>query len=186
MNKTIINVPSVKFIGLLVDDTLSWEKHINQIASKLSSACYALTPLLSRNALKMLYFSYAHSFISYGIIFWGTSTNSIKIFRLQKRILRIMTKSKRTESCRKLFKEMEILPFYSQHIFSLSMYVVNNKQSFIKNCEIHNHNTRSANNLHVPAANITKYKKSAYYMGTKIFNHLSNNIKGLVNEKKGF
>jgi hypothetical protein len=159
MNKTIINVPSVKFLGLLVDDTLSWEKHIYQIASKLSSACYAvqaLTPLLSRYALKMLYFSYAHSFISYGIIFWGTFTNGIKIFRLQKRILRIMTKSKRTESCRKLFKEMEILPFYSQYIFSLSIYVVSNKQSFIKNWKIHNHKTRSANNLHVPAANITK------------------------------
>ena len=95
MNKTITNVPSVKFLGLLVDDTLSWDKHINQIASKLSSACYAvraLTPLLSINALKMLYFSYAHSTISYGIIFWGASTNSIKKFRLQKKILRIMTK----------------------------------------------------------------------------------------------
>ena len=62
-------------------------KHINQIASKLSTASYAvrtLTPLLSLNALKMLYFSYAHSIISYDIIFWGASTNSIKIFRLQK------------------------------------------------------------------------------------------------------
>jgi hypothetical protein len=88
MNKTITNVPSVKFIGLLVDDTLSWDKHINHIASKLSSACYAvraLNPLLTINALKMLYFSYAHSIISYGIIFWGASTNSIKIFRLQKK-----------------------------------------------------------------------------------------------------
>jgi hypothetical protein len=34
MNKTVSNVPSVKFLGLLVDDTLSWDKHINQIASK--------------------------------------------------------------------------------------------------------------------------------------------------------
>jgi len=77
----------------------------------------ALTPLLAVKALKMLYFSYAYSIISYGIIFWGASANSIKIFRLQKKILRIMTKSKKTESCRKLFKEMEILPFYSQYIF---------------------------------------------------------------------
>jgi hypothetical protein len=94
LNKTIFNVPSVKFLGLLVDDTLSWDKHVNQIASKLSSACYAvraLTPLLSKNALKMLYFSYAHSIISYGIIFWGTSAHSIKIFRPQNKILRIMT-----------------------------------------------------------------------------------------------
>jgi len=71
MNTTITNIPSVKFLGLLVDDTLSWDRHINHIASKLSSACYAvwtLTPLLSKNALKMLYFSYAHSIVSYGIV----------------------------------------------------------------------------------------------------------------------
>jgi hypothetical protein len=86
MNKTVFSVSSVKFLGLLVDDTLSWDKHINKIALKLSSASYALwalTPLLSKNALKMLYFSYARSIISYGIIFWGLSANSIKIFRLQ-------------------------------------------------------------------------------------------------------
>jgi hypothetical protein len=98
LNKTMFSVPSVKFLGLLVGDSLSWDKHVNQIASKLSSACYAvwaLTPLLSKNALKLLHFSYAHSIISYDIIFWGTSAHSIKIFRLQKKILRIMTKSKK-------------------------------------------------------------------------------------------
>jgi len=98
INKTILNVHSVKFLGLLVDDTLSWDQHINQAASKLSSACYAiwtLTPLLSKNALRMLYFSYAHTIISHGIIFWGNSSNSIKIFRQQKKILRIWTKSKK-------------------------------------------------------------------------------------------
>jgi hypothetical protein len=61
---------------------------IRHIASKLSSVFYAmqvLTPLLSINALKMLHSSYAHSIISYGIIFWGACTNSIKIFRLQKK-----------------------------------------------------------------------------------------------------
>ena len=189
MNKTITNVPSAKFLGLLIDDTLSWDKHINQIATKLSSACYAvwaLTPPLSVKALKMLYFSYAHSIISYGIIFWGASAKSIKIFRLQKKILRIMTKSKKTESCRKLFNEMEILPFYSQYIFSLLMYVVKNKHLFAKNWEIHSLNTRTANNLHVPAANISKYKKGAYYMGSKIYNQLPNHIKGLVNKEKIF
>jgi hypothetical protein len=97
-----------------------------------------------------------------------------------------MNKSKKTESCRKLFKEMEILPFSSQYILSLSMYVVNNKHLFTNNLEVHSHNTRSANNLHVPAANLTKYKKGAHYMRSKIFNHLPNHIKGLVNGKTVF
>jgi hypothetical protein len=97
-----------------------------------------------------------------------------------------MTNSKKTESSRKLFKEMEILPFYSQYIFSVLMYVVKNEHSFIKNWEIHSHNTRTANNLHVPAANITEFKKGVYYMSSKIYNQLPNQIKALVNKEKIF
>jgi len=36
------------------------------------------------------------------------------------------------DSCTELFKTMEILPLYSQYLFSLLMYVVNNKHSFTK------------------------------------------------------
>ena len=66
------------------------------------------------------------------------------------------------------------------------MYVIKNIHSFTKNWEIHSHNTRTANNLHVPAANTTKYKKGVYYMGSKIFNQLPNHIKVLVNKEKIF
>jgi hypothetical protein len=58
-----------------------------------------------------------------------------------------------------MFKEMQILSLYSQYIFSLSMYVVKSKHSFIKNWEIHSHNTRTARNIHMPAVNIIRYKK---------------------------
>ena len=37
------------------------------------------------------------------------------------------------------------------------MYVANNKHLFAKNLEAHNHNTRSANNFHVPITNLAKY-----------------------------
>jgi len=49
VNKTIRNVPSVMFLGLPVNDTLSWDQQIIQTTSKLISAFYAvwtLTPLL--------------------------------------------------------------------------------------------------------------------------------------------
>ena len=64
------------------------------------------------------------------------------------------------------------------------MCVVKNVHSFTKNWEMHSHNTRTANNLHVPAANITKYQKGVYYVGSKIYSQLPNNIKGLVNNEK--
>jgi hypothetical protein len=76
-----------------------------------------------------------------------------------------MTNSKKMDSCRELFKTMEILPFYSQCIFSLLLYVVNNKHLFTKNTEIHNHNTRSANNFHFTITNLTKYQKRSSLYG---------------------
>jgi len=86
------------------------------------------------------------------------------------------------DSCREVFKTTEILPFCSHYMFSLLMYVINNKHSFIKNLEVHNHDTRSANNFHLPTTNLTKYKKGAYYTGIKMFNHLPAHIKNVVNE----
>jgi len=63
------------------------------------------------------------------------------------------------DSSRELFKTMEILPFYSQYLFSLLMSVVNDKHLFTKILEVHNHDTRSANNFHPPTTNLTKYQK---------------------------
>jgi hypothetical protein len=57
------------------------------------------------------------------------------------------------DSCRELFKSMKILPVYSQYIFSLLMYVVNNKHLFKRILEVHNHNTRSAKNFRLPITN---------------------------------
>ena len=74
--------------------------------------------MLSRKALRNLYFFYVHSVIFYGIIFGGNTHNSIKIFRRQIK-LRIITNSRKMDSCRELFKTMEILPFHFQYIFSL-------------------------------------------------------------------
>jgi len=71
----------------MVDETLTWKKHIDQFISKLNFACYTIRAVnltLSRKALRMLYFSYVHSIISYGTIFWHNTPNGIKIFRIKK------------------------------------------------------------------------------------------------------
>jgi hypothetical protein len=51
---------------------------------------------------------------------------------------------------RELFKTMETLPLSSQFIRSILFYVVDNKRLFTKNLEVHNHDTKSANNFHLP------------------------------------
>jgi hypothetical protein len=74
-------------------------------------------------------------------------------------------------SLNELFKTMESLPYYYQYIFSLSLYVVNNKHLFYKELtKIHNRDTRYANNFHLPITNLTTYQKGAHFAGIKIFN----------------
>jgi hypothetical protein len=134
-NKSIANVPYTKFLGLLADDALTWGNHIDHLISILNSAYYAIravTTMLSRKALRILHFSYVHSVIFYGIILWGNTCNIIKMFIIKKNIKKRNYNSREMDFCMELFKTMEILPFYSQYIFSLLLYVVNKKHLFTK------------------------------------------------------
>jgi hypothetical protein len=118
----IHNTCNIKFLGLVTHSTLSWKEHISQRATKMSSAGYAirdLSMIMSRENLLMIYYAYAHSIMSYEIIFWGNLTHSNQIFKIQKRIVRIITKARNKDSCRPLFRLLNILPFYSQYILSI-------------------------------------------------------------------
>jgi hypothetical protein len=68
------NAMEVRFLGLILDDTLSWKKHIGQLMGKLCSACYALWNIRSvvlQDTLRIVYFAHIHSLLSYGIIWEG-------------------------------------------------------------------------------------------------------------------
>jgi len=53
--------------------------------NKESYVIRVLKPLLSLEALKMVYFLTVYSIISYGIIFWGISAYRNNIFKTQKK-----------------------------------------------------------------------------------------------------
>jgi len=105
--------------------------------------------------------------MTYGVIFGGNSPNSIKIFKIQKKIIRIITNLRNGDSYRNILKTMKILHFYSQYIyiFSLLIHTVDNRHLFITNQAIHNINTRSNLKFHIPNSNLTKYQKGEYYSG---------------------
>jgi hypothetical protein len=138
---------NVTFLGVIIDSTLTWKEHITYIATKLSSASYAiriLTSVMSREGLLLTYYAYAHTIMSYGIVFWGNSTYSDQIFKIQKRIVRIIMKAGNTDSCRLLFRTLNILPLSSQYISSISIFVAKNVDMFITNADIHGIHTRQA------------------------------------------
>jgi hypothetical protein len=85
-NKEIANTCNTKFLRLTLENTFSWKNYIDTILPKLSSAGFtvrAVKSFLSQGSLKMIYFSYFHSIMTYGLVFWGNSYYSNTIFNLQ-------------------------------------------------------------------------------------------------------
>ena len=83
----ISNSTETKFWGLIINKTLSWNQHIDQIATKLCSACYALRNMkhiVPHSTLRKIYYAYIHSILSYVIIFWGEIFQCSKIIYFTK------------------------------------------------------------------------------------------------------
>ena len=74
----------------------------------------------------------------------------------------------------------------SQYILSLLIFVVNNRDQFFINSEIHNINIRHISNLLLPLECSGIYQKGVYYSGIKIFNSLPFNIKKFANSLRPF
>jgi len=86
-NIHISNTEHSKFGGLMINSGLSWKSHIDLLIPKLNTATYvirSLKQLLNLETLKKAYFSFAHSILSYGIIFWGISNYSKNIQNTKK------------------------------------------------------------------------------------------------------
>jgi hypothetical protein len=96
---------------------------------------------------------------------------------MQKRIIIVMMNRRPRDSCRKIFRTMKIMTFYSQYIYALLLFMINNKNLFMTNSELLEYKTRIHNNLHLPVVNLVKFEKGASITSIKVFNHLPQSIK---------
>lgn len=177
-------VESTKFLGITVDSRLQWGPHIESLAGRLSSAAYAvrkIRELTDVATARLVYFSYFHSIMSYGIILWGRAADVNSIFILQKKAIRAIYKLKSRESLRELFKSIKIMTFTCQYIYENIMYVRKNLGDFPKIC--HELNTRNKDKLLTPLLRLSKTNSSFVGHSIRFYNRLPKSIL-LLNEKK--
>jgi hypothetical protein len=94
--------------------------------------------------------------------------------------------AKNNISCTEFFKLLKILPLSAQYIYSLLMFVVNNRNLFLYIAELFTIKTRNSYNLHSPLSHFTKYQKGVYYVGIRGFSHLPSSAKSVANKTKMF
>lgn len=173
-------VSSLRFLGVEIDSSLTWQPHINKLLPKLCRAYYAMMTLshvVGLQTLREVYFAYFHSHLSYGITFWGNSSEAIKAFYMQKRIIRLMTKLPFNEPCRPLFKQLKILPLPSLHILKSLIFVYSNPDKFYGKNHVHQHFTRNSAVVQYPNHRTTFFEKAPWYSCTTLYNSLPGHIK---------
>jgi len=113
-------VSEFDFLGIVLDTQLKWKAHLNKISKKISKAIGILAKLknyVPLSTMKTIYFSLVNSYLDYGILCWGHNSGNLNI--LQKKALRIITKSKYNAHTEPLFKRLKILKLCDIYNFKL-------------------------------------------------------------------
>ena len=80
---------SIKFLGVMLDEHISWIDHVrtveNKIAKNIGLLC-RVSQFLIEDSLKTVYFLYIHSYLNYGNIAWAsTYATKLKIVYLKQK-----------------------------------------------------------------------------------------------------
>ena len=121
-------VTSIKFLGLYVDNKLTWKYHINTICKTMSRNIGVINKLklyLLSSILVMLYSSLILPYLNYGILVWGNTHQSLldKLLLLQKKSLRIIFNLHTRAHTDDLFFNNKILKIKDIPISARSVYV---------------------------------------------------------------
>ena len=200
-NTPILPVEHTKFLGVIIDQNLSWKYHILKTTNQISKNIGILRKLrntLPKRILFTIYNTLILPYISYSNIAWAitdfsldhsicpwTSTNTSKldtIFKLQKRALRIINNADYTSHTKTMFHNLETLNIFDLNKLqtALFMYRFDNNtlprsfsNYFSKHSDVHNYNTRNAHKYITskPTTNLIKY--SIKYTGPKYWNLLN-------------
>ena len=192
-NDKIKETSSTKYLGVIIDNKLSWKPHIDQVVGKLSKGCWAvcrIRPYVNLHTLKIIYYSLIYPHLQYCVASWGLAaqTHLNSIITKQKRIIKIMTFNSMTSSSNPIFIELNLLKF--NDIYKLKVGLAmrrligenslgNNDLSLLSNT--HSYSTRSANNnnFFIPSVRTNLGKTSLKYQGPIIWNSIPNDFKSL-------
>ena len=119
---------AIRFLGLDIDETLTWKNHITKICQKITtgSAIFIINRVkrfLPHTALKTLYFAMIHNHIMYGIQAWGHSIHSNQVYTLQKRAIRIINNKGYRHHTETLFKKDKILKYPELYKLQVSIFI---------------------------------------------------------------
>ena len=186
----------IKYLGVLIVNTLTWKAHIKLVCTKLARGCFALIKLrnlVNLSTLKSVYYSMVYTHLQYCIAVWGhackIAVNPLE--KMHKKIAKIMVKASFTDPSLPTFHKLNILKLadiYKLEIAKLTHRVKQHVDKSQFSCfkpvsslvsSQHNYNTRhSANKNYLLPTVRTNFGKRAFeFMGPKIWQEVPSEFK---------
>ena len=194
---TIIEqVPNTKFLGINIDNKLSWNSHINAVSKIVSKNVGVLNRLnfLPQHILLNLYYTLIYPHLSYCNVVWASPNNSaiIRLHRLQKRAIRAMCNLHYNAPTGDFFINLKIVNVYSLYKLNLATLMFSCHKGllpdslmryFSLNDNTHTHFTRQSHDFHIPYTRTTLSQKSVDFSGPKLWNSLPASLKDATSLK---
>jgi hypothetical protein len=157
-------VQETKFLGIILDNKLSWKPHILYQSQKMAKSVGLISrarQLLNKKILVQIYYSFLYPYLTYGNIIWGQAAeiNLWPIFKLQKRAIRLIENIPRNGSTTKSFGNLKIMRLPDIHSYQIMIFMFKFKKGllptlfdsyFSENASHHRYPTRRANQLRMP------------------------------------
>ena len=180
----------LKYLGVIIDDTISWVHHITYIKNKISKGIGIMSKAskyLKRKSLLTLYYSYIYPYMIYCIEAWGNASNCHldQLYIIQKKVIRLISFTNYDIPSAVTFKNLEILPLNKlvYNRIGIMMYKYSNNllppainDLYVSNNDVHKYSTRQKHLLYVNKSNINVYAKSFGNVSVRVWNALQSKI----------
>lgn len=192
------NVEHMKFLGVVIDEKLSWKKHILTVENKVRNSIgqlYDMRKVIPKKLGTTIYNAIVNSQLSYAIAVWGGRENDLhKLFILQKRALRNLFGIKKVSKfvrghTKQIFHSKKILTVFNIYkhatILNFAKMVLNKEPEYLcKLLNIYNPILTRNNRIFQPALSLEHYKMNFCYSAPKFWNimcNFSDDCKNIVN-----
>ena len=191
MGGEIINeVDKYKYLGIMIDNRLSWKDHIKNNINKVKkfiSVLYKFRQFLPYNILKNITEVTIKPVIFYGIEIFA-SKNTMELKRLQRLIDKIKKITDNNDSKSK-HEITDNITIYARYKYCKLIYNIlyddklplNIKKIYKGKIEVHNKGTRKTKNLHVNQLRTSMVKSSFLHQGLVEWNNLPREIQEIEN-----
>ena len=181
-------VESAKYLGMLIDNKLSFKEHIAHVLSKLNKGNAILAKLryfTSEEITKNIYHAHVESHLHYGLLVWGAASPYLvnNVMSRQKKAIKIMKFVKKREHIELPFRMNKILPVHELRAMNTAKAIwklLNGETLFLNNMiKLHGlkHNDRDHLKLLVPAKNSRQARLSIFYAGARGWNKIPLHIR---------